>query len=89
MDFQGVGSVVATLKLSFNEACGVLAPRPGIDPEFPALQEGFLTTGPPEVPFSLCVCVCVCIRFFGLWLLRGFLKYSSLYICDYFNLLIS
>ena len=52
MDFQGVGSVVATLKLSFNEACGVLAPRPGIDPEFPALQEGFLTTGPPgrEVP---------------------------------------
>ena len=52
MDFQGVGSAVATLRLSFNEACWILAPQPGIDPESPALQEGFLTTGPPgrEVP---------------------------------------
>ena len=28
-------------------ACGVLAPRAGLEPEFPASEGGFLTTGPP------------------------------------------
>ena len=28
-------------------ACGILVPRPGVKPESPALEYGFLTTGPP------------------------------------------
>ena len=28
-------------------ACGILVPRPGIEPASPELQGGFLTTGPP------------------------------------------
>ena len=30
-----------------QEACGILAPQPGIEPEFPALDGEVLTTGPP------------------------------------------
>ena len=33
--------------LSYSGACGILVPRPGIKPVSPALQGGFLTTGPP------------------------------------------
>ena len=36
---EHVDSVVA--------ACGILVPRPGIEPASPALEGGFLTTGPP------------------------------------------
>ena len=32
---------------SCPKACGILVPRPGIQPEFPALKGGFLTTVPP------------------------------------------
>ena len=32
----------------FSCSCGILFPRSGIKPESPALQGGFLTTGPPE-----------------------------------------
>ena len=39
--------------LSCPVACGILVPRPGIEPASPALQDGFLTTGPPEK--SLCI----------------------------------
>ena len=28
------------------EACGILAPRPGVEPAPPALEGGVLTTGP-------------------------------------------
>ena len=28
-------------------ACGTLVPEPGIEPSRPALEGGFLTTGPP------------------------------------------
>ena len=28
-------------------ACGVLVLQPGIEPSSPALEDGFLTTGPP------------------------------------------
>ena len=31
----------------FCEACGILAPRPGIEPAPPALEGEVLTTGPP------------------------------------------
>ena len=30
------------------EACGILAPRPGIEPATPVLEGEVLTTGPPE-----------------------------------------
>ena len=30
-----------------HEACGILAPRPGIEPAPPALEGEVLTTGPP------------------------------------------
>ena len=35
-----------------QEACGILAPRPGIEPAPPALEGKVLTTGPPGK--SLC-----------------------------------
>ena len=28
-------------------ACEILVPQPGIEPKYPAFQNGFLTTGPP------------------------------------------
>ena len=35
-------------------ACGILVPQPGINPVSPALQAGFLTTGPPgKAPISI------------------------------------
>ena len=42
MDF-----IVAVLRLSCPAACGILGPQLGIEPASQALQEGFLTTGPP------------------------------------------
>ena len=36
-----------------DKACGILAPRPGIEPIPPALEGGFLATGPPPLPFLL------------------------------------
>ena len=48
------GSVVTARGLCCPSACGILVPRPGIKPASPALQEGFLTTGPPEkTPYRL------------------------------------
>ena len=41
------GSVVAASELSFSAACRILVPSPGIKLMSPALQGGFLTTGPP------------------------------------------
>ena len=37
-------------------ACGILVPRPGIEPVSPVLESRFLTTGPPGKPhiFSYC-----------------------------------
>ena len=41
------GSVVVARGLSCPVACGILAPRPGVEPASPALEGGFLTTGLP------------------------------------------
>ena len=41
------GPVVAARGLSCPAAHGILVPRPGIEPASPALEGGFLTTGPP------------------------------------------
>ena len=49
-----VDSVLAVSGLNCPMACGILVPRPGIELMFPALQGGFLTTGPPgKVPAQL------------------------------------
>ena len=44
------GSLVVAQGLSCPAACRILliVPEPGIEPEFPALEGGFLTTGPPR-----------------------------------------
>ena len=42
-----VGSVVVAHGLSCPAACGILVPWPGFDCVSPALESGFLTTGPP------------------------------------------
>ena len=44
---QHAGSLVEACGLSCPAACGILAPRPGIEPASPALEGGFFTTGPP------------------------------------------
>ena len=44
-----VGSAVMVQGLSCSMAHGNL-PRPGVEPASPALQGGFLTTGPPGKP---------------------------------------
>ena len=44
-----LGLVVVTHRLSRSAARGILVPQPGIEPASPpALQGGFLTTGPPR-----------------------------------------
>ena len=45
-----VGSVAVAHRFSCPMACGILVPRPGIEPTSPALEGGFLTTGPPGKP---------------------------------------
>ena len=42
-----MGSVVAACGLSCSVASGILVPQPVIEHESPALQDEFLTTGPP------------------------------------------
>ena len=44
---ENVGSVVAVRELSCPTAWGILVLQPGIEPASPALEGGFLTTGPP------------------------------------------
>ena len=41
------GSLIEACELSCPEACGILVPRPGVEPESPALEGGFFTPGPP------------------------------------------
>ena len=45
-------SLIAGCGLSCPVACGILVPRPGIRLESPALEGGFLTTGPPGKSLS-------------------------------------
>ena len=42
-----MSSVVAAHRVRHSAACGILVLRPGIEPESPALQDRFLTAGPP------------------------------------------
>ena len=51
-------SLVVVHGLSWSIACGILVPRPRIEPASPALQGGFLTTGlpgkSPQYVFNCC-----------------------------------
>ena len=47
---EHAGSVVVACGLSCSMACGISVPWPGIEPAFPTLEGGFLTTGPPGSP---------------------------------------
>ena len=40
------GSVIVAPGLSCNATCGILVPQPGTEPRSPALEGGFLATGP-------------------------------------------
>ena len=52
-------------------------PGPGVEPVFPALAGGFLTTAPPGKPFSL-----FCFVFFVLFCFKlGCLSLSLSYLC--------
>ena len=44
------GLFIAACGLSCPVAYEILVPRPGIEPTSPALEGGFLTTGPPRKP---------------------------------------
>ena len=47
LQLRQVGSVVVARGLSCPAACGILVPRPEIEPASSALEGGFFTTGPP------------------------------------------
>ena len=47
-------SVNVTRGLSCSMVCGILVPRPEIEPASPALQGGFLATGPPGKSLISC-----------------------------------
>ena len=56
MSSEEVGSLLVAHGLSWPAACGLLGPQPGIEPTFPALEDGFLTTGPPGKSFPMLFC---------------------------------
>ena len=59
LSFRFTDPLVVAHGLSSSSACGILVPRPGIEPMSSALQGGFLTTGPPEKsPIQTFLVVC-------------------------------
>ena len=52
LSFWCMGSVVEVLGLCCSAAYEILVPRPGTEPVSPALQGGFLTTGPSGSPWA-------------------------------------
>ena len=76
----------------FSAACGIFVPQPGIRPESPALEGGFLTTGPPGKShhqlfdrennlFYLCFCWRIVVHLlfiiFSVQILYMFAKYMQ------------
>ena len=47
LSLQHMDSLVLACGLTGSMACGILVPRPGIEPVSPALQGGFLAAAPP------------------------------------------
>ena len=64
----GAQILVVAHRVSCSEACGILVPRPGIEPVSPALEGRFLTTRPPGT--SLC------------WFIFEPTPFSSLDLCE-------
>ena len=59
-----MGSVVVAHGLSCSVACGILS-GPGLEPLFPALAGGFLTTAPPGKSPHTDFCVNINFHFSG------------------------
>ena len=64
---ERVGSLVVARRLSCPTACGILVPWPGIEPASTALQDGFLTTGPPGKPLELIFIYGVRVQLYSLY----------------------
>ena len=68
LSLQRKDSLVLALGLSScSTTCGILVPRPGIEPVSPAWQGGLLTPGPPEKPLYLLL---YCLFVAGIWALE-------------------
>ena len=48
-----------------HKACGILAPRPGIEPATPALEADVLTTGPPGKSLPYVHFILIHLHFLG------------------------
>lgn len=48
-------SIVPAHRLSCSMASGILVSQPRMEPESPALQDGFLTLDHQEIPIFLCI----------------------------------
>ena len=53
------GSVIVMHQLSFQAACGIFLPRPGIEPIFPALLGRLLMIGPPGESTYMVIFNCI------------------------------
>ena len=73
--FIWLSSLVVAHGLSCLAPCGILVPRPGMEPESPALEGRFLTTGPPgKSPAWLFFIVCHSLNTRNaeiIWILEG------------------
>ena len=54
-----VDCVVVVCRLSRPMVFRILVPQPGIEPMYPVLEGGFLTTEPQESPCSFSFYICV------------------------------
>ena len=53
------GSVIVIHQLSFQAACGIFLPRPGIEPIFPALLGRLLMIGPTGESTYMVIFTCI------------------------------
>ena len=69
-------------------ACGILVPRPGIKPTFPALEGGFFTPGPPGKSLEhLFICLlAICISSLLRCLFTSLARFFLLSVCHLFSI---
>ena len=68
LSLRRTSSVDVAHGLSCPAACGLLVPRPGIEPTSPAMEGAFFTTGPPGKSlkrFIVMVCWKISRNFYG------------------------
>ena len=58
-------SLVAVQGLNCPVTCGILVAQPGIEPVAPALEGGFLTTGPPGKSLLSRFLICILYSMLG------------------------